>query len=257
MDFDYNCTRLRDRASPMRYLVLSDIHANLTALEACLAAAQGRWERILCLGDLADYGPDPNEVAERVRALAPTIIRGNHDKVVTGLSNLAVFNPLAQIAARWTHDQLLARKFQIPGRVARRPDVRRWTHAGSRRISTTRMSMSFSPAQAMGGLAESPSVVTFFGHTHYQGGFSYRDSQINVIQLRPEPGPKFAALRLEPGTRYLLNPGSIGQPRDGDPRAAFAIADLDHQVIEFLAWWPYDISAVQERVCKQPACPIR
>jgi len=68
-----------------------------------------------------------------------------------------------------------------------------------------------------------------------------------VIQLRPEPGPNFAALRLEAGTRYLLNPGSIGQPRDGDARAAFAIADIDHQVIEF---WrvPYDIAAVQKRM---------
>jgi diadenosine tetraphosphatase ApaH/serine/threonine PP2A family protein phosphatase len=70
-----------------------------------------------------------------------------------------------------------------------------------------------------------------------------------MIQLRPDHGPKFAALRMEPGTRYLLNPGSIGQPRDGDPRAAFAIADLDHQVIEY---WrvPYDIAAVQKRMEK-------
>jgi diadenosine tetraphosphatase ApaH/serine/threonine PP2A family protein phosphatase len=107
----------------------------------------------------------------------------------------------------------------------------------------------FVPSQAMGGLTESPTEVTFFGHTHYQGGFSYRAGQIGVIGLRPEPGPNFAALRLEPGTRYLLNPGSIGQPRDGDPRAAFAVADMDHQVIEF---WrvPYDIAAVQERMRK-------
>jgi diadenosine tetraphosphatase ApaH/serine/threonine PP2A family protein phosphatase len=70
-----------------------------------------------------------------------------------------------------------------------------------------------------------------------------------MIQLRPEHGTNFAALRMEPGTRYLLNPGSIGQPRDGDPRAAFAIADLDHQIIEF---WrvPYDIAAVQKRMEK-------
>jgi predicted phosphodiesterase len=230
----------------MRYLVLSDIHANLTALEASLAAAEGRWERILCLGDLADYGPDPNEVTERVRALAPTVIRGNHDKVVTGLSDLAVFNPLAQIAARWTHDQLRPENFKYLAELPAGPmslDGVTLVHGAFHDEDE----YVFSPAQAMGGLAESPSAVTFFGHTHYQGGFSYRDGQINVIQLRPEPGPKFAALRLEPATRYLLNPGSIGQPRDGDPRAAFAIADLDHQVIEF---WrvPYDISAVQERM---------
>src|SRR5579863_9664370 len=78
----------------MRYLLLSDIHANLTALDAALDAVKGRWERIYCLGDIVDYGPDPNEVAERVKALSPIIIRGNHDKAVAGLTDLHDFNPL-------------------------------------------------------------------------------------------------------------------------------------------------------------------
>ena len=127
-----------------------------------------------------------------------------------------------------------ARHFEIRRAIASRADVRGREYV-------------FVPAQAMGGLLESPTDVTFFGHTHHQGGFSYRGGQIDMIHLRPDHGPKFAALRMEPGTRYLLNPGSIGQPRDGDPRAAFAIADLDHSVIEF---WrvPYDIAAVQKRM---------
>jgi diadenosine tetraphosphatase ApaH/serine/threonine PP2A family protein phosphatase len=105
----------------------------------------------------------------------------------------------------------------------------------------------FAPAQALDGLLESPAAVTFFGHTHFQGGFSFRDNKLEVIQLRPESGANFAALRIEPNMRYLLNPGSIGQPRDGDPRAAFAIADMDHAVVEF---WrvPYDIESVQLRM---------
>src|ERR1700733_4539894 len=90
----------------MRFLILSDIHANATALDACLAAVKGRWERVVCLGDLVDYGPDPNEVTERVQALAPVIIRGNHDKVVAGLADLEEFNPVAQIAAQWTRQHL-------------------------------------------------------------------------------------------------------------------------------------------------------
>ena len=104
--------------------------------------------------------------------------------------------------------------------------------------------------QALASLLAAPDDVTFFGHTHFQGGFSYRNSRLEMIRLEPPPGgPSFAALRLETGTRYLLNPGSIGQPRDGDPRAGFAIADLDHGVVEF---WrvPYDIQAVQERMKK-------
>jgi len=230
----------------MRFLILSDIHANSTAFEASLAAAKGRWERVLCLGDVVDYGPDPNEVTERVKALDPFIIRGNHDKVVTGLGDMEDFNPVAQIAARWTRDQLkpdnLTYIAQLPAGTAH-TDGLTMVHGAYHDEDE----YVFAPLQAVSGLLESPSAVTFFGHTHYQGGFSYRDGQIGVIHLTPEPGPKFAALRLEPGTRYLLNPGSIGQPRDGDARAAFAIADLDHQVIEF---WrvPYDVAAVQERM---------
>jgi predicted phosphodiesterase len=230
----------------MRFLVLSDIHANSTALEASLAAAEGRWERVICLGDIVDYGPDPNEVTERVKALAPFIIRGNHDKAVTGLADLDDFNPVAQIAARWTRERLSPENLTYIAQLPAGP-----AHADGLTVVHGAYhdedEYVFAPVQAMGGLLESPSAVTFFGHTHHQGGFSYRSGHIGVIHLRPEPGPSFAAQRLDPGTRYLLNPGSIGQPRDGDPRSAFAIADLDHQVIEF---WrvPYDIAAVQGRM---------
>lgn len=230
----------------MRFLVLSDIHANSTALEASLAAAEGRWERVVCLGDIVDYGPDPNEVTERVRALDPYIIRGNHDKVVVGLADMEDFNPVAQVSARWTRQQLRPENAAFLKQLRAGP-------ASTGGLALVHGSYEdedeyvYAPAQAVAGLSESPSAVTLFGHTHYQGGFSYRAGQIHVIQLRPEQGLKFAALRLEPGTRYLLNPGSVGQPRDGDPRAAFAVADLDHQVMEF---WrvPYDVGAVQERM---------
>jgi predicted phosphodiesterase len=230
----------------MRFLVLSDIHANSTALEASLAAVEGRWERILCLGDVVDYGPDPNEVTERVKALRPFIIRGNHDKVVAGLADMAEFNPVAQVAALWTREHLnpdnstyIAQLPPGPAHTDGLTMVHGAYHDEDEYV--------FAPLQAVGGLLESPSTVTFFGHTHYQGGFWYRAGQIGVIHLTPVPGPNFAALRLDSGTRYLLNPGSIGQPRDGDPRSAFAIADLDHQVVEF---WrvPYDIAAVQGRM---------
>jgi predicted phosphodiesterase len=230
----------------MRFLVLSDIHGNSTALEAALAAAAGRWERMVCLGDIVDYGPDPNEVTDRLKELAPVMIRGNHDKAVAGITGLESFNPVAQLAAQWTREQLRPDNLTFIGGLPEGPatfDGITIVHGAFHDEDE----YVFAPAQALGGLMESPSPVTFFGHTHYQGGFSYRAGQINVIQLRPEYGPNFAALRLEPGTRYLLNPGSVGQPRDGDPRAAFAIADQEHQVIEF---WraPYDIAAVQKRM---------
>jgi predicted phosphodiesterase len=232
----------------MRYLIISDIHANLTALEACLAAVNGRWDRAFCLGDLVDYGPDPNEVTDFIKKLAPTIIRGNHDKAVAGITDLEDFNPIARVAAQWTRTQMEPANLdyisQLPaGPIS--PDGITMVH-GSYEDEDEYV---FVPGQAMGGLMESPTDVTFFGHTHYQGGFSYRAGQIGMIQLRPDHGANFGALRMESGTRYLLNPGSIGQPRDGDPRAAFAIADLEHHIVEF---WrvPYDIAAVQKRMEK-------
>jgi len=226
--------------------VISDVHANATALAAAVAAAEGRWERAVCLGDLVGYGPDPNEVVDRVRGLVTAVIRGNHDKAASGVTDVEDFNPVARSAVEWTRGQLS-------------PENRHYLHelpAGL--VETDGLALVhgavqdedeyvFAPAQALDGLLASPRPCTFFGHTHFQGGFSYRGERLEVIRLQPLAGATFAALRLEPGTRYLLNPGSVGQPRDGDPRAAFAIADLDHGVVEF---WrvPYDIGSVQERM---------
>jgi diadenosine tetraphosphatase ApaH/serine/threonine PP2A family protein phosphatase len=230
----------------MRILVLSDLHSNVTALDAVLDAAQDCWDLSVCLGDVVGYGPDPNEVTARLRELGTQTIRGNHDKAATGLMPTDDFNPVAKSAVDWTRAQL-------------KPDHLAWLSALPQGpLATDGLVLVhgafqdedeyvFTPEQALDGLLDSTAEVTFFGHTHHQGGFSYQDSQLEVLQIRPRPNEPFAALRIELPRRYLLNPGSIGQPRDGDPRAAFAIADLEHQVIEF---WrvPYDISAVQERM---------
>jgi predicted phosphodiesterase len=230
----------------MRILVLSDLHSNATALDAVLDAAKDRWDLPVCLGDVVGYGPDPNEVTERLRELGAQTIRGNHDKAVTGLMPTDDFNPVAKAAVDWTRAQL-------------KPDYLSWLSSlppgplATDGIVLVHGALQdedeyvFTPAQALDGLLDSTGEVTFFGHTHHQGGFSYQDAQLEVLQIRPRAGESFAALRIEAPRRYLLNPGSIGQPRDGDPRAAFAIADLEHQVVEF---WrvPYDIAAVQERM---------
>lgn len=230
----------------MRYLILSDIHANLTALEAALAASEGRWDKAVCLGDLVGYGPDPNEVTEKIRQLSATTIRGNHDKASCGIGNAEDFNPVAKKAAVWTQEQLKPENLEFLKKLPAGPvevDGISLIHGALRDEDE----YVFAPAQALQGLLEAPSDMSFFGHTHFQGGFSFRDNKLNVIQLRPGPGAGFAALQIAESTRYLLNPGSIGQPRDGDPRAAFAVADLSHKVVEF---WrvPYDVEAVQRRM---------
>src|SRR5580692_13133511 len=97
----------------MRYLILSDIHANLTALDTALAAAKGKWDKAVCLGDVVGYGPDPNEVIDRIREIDAITIRGNHDKAGSGLANAEDFNPVARNVALWTRDHL-------------RPENREW-----------------------------------------------------------------------------------------------------------------------------------
>jgi diadenosine tetraphosphatase ApaH/serine/threonine PP2A family protein phosphatase len=230
----------------MRILVLSDLHANATALEAVLAAARGRWGVSVCLGDVVGYGPDPNEVTARLRELGTQTIRGNHDKAVTGLMPTDDFNPIAKAAVDWTRAQIKPEHLEWLASLPQGPlatDGIVLVHGAFQDEDE----YVFTPAQALEGLLDSTAAVTFFGHTHHQGGFSYRDEQLDVLEIHPRARESFAALRIEPSRRYLLNPGSIGQPRDGDPRAAFAIADLDHQTIEF---WrvPYDLGAVQERM---------
>ncbi len=230
----------------MRILVLSDLHSNHTALTAALAAAKGRWDRAVCLGDVVGYGPDPNETTDALRELGGATIRGNHDKAVCGLMPMDDFNPVARAAADWTRAQLTPENLAFLSALPHGP------------LETEGLILVhgalydedeyvFTPAQALESLLDSSGALTFFGHTHHQGGFSHADSQLEVLTVRPRARENRFALQLDAKCRYLLNPGSIGQPRDSDPRAGFAIADLEHQVVEF---WrvPYDIAAVQTRM---------
>ena len=230
----------------MRLLIVSDLHANLTAFEAALAAVSGRWDAAVCLGDVVGYGPDPIEVSQKLQSLTQETIRGNHDKAVAGVMSSEDFNPVAKLAVDWTREVLSAELLQWLGALP----------AGPRKAQGVVMihgafqdedEYVFTPAQALEGLLDSSTTLSFFGHTHHQGGFSYHGSDIRLLPLRPRISESFSALHLEAGHKYLLNPGSIGQPRDGDPRAAFAIADFDHNIVEF---WrvPYDIPAVQNRM---------
>src|ERR1700683_965839 len=192
----------------MRYLILSDIHANATALEAALEAAKGRWDKALCLGDVVGYGPDPNEVIDKVRELGATTIRGNHDKAGSGIANADDFNPVARNVALWTRNQL-------------RPENRTWLEElptgpatvdgfslvhGAHRDEDEYV---FAPAQALDGLLDAASPITFFGHTHLQGGFAMRDNQVEALHVKVPGGAANAEIPIENDGTYLLNPGSI------------------------------------------------
>ncbi len=239
----------------MRYLILSDIHANLEALEAVLAQARGHYDRVVCLGDVVGYGPNPNEVIDRLQDLKPVaMVRGNHDKASCGIDSAEEFNAAARQAALWTREQLRAENLsylrQLPvgplrchtGNVKGDPFL--IVH-GSLRDEDEYL---FQPREAFESLKRAELPVTFCGHTHFQGGFALKESgRMEILRVSHAQGVAMAELKLEPGTRYLINPGSIGQPRDGDPRAAFAFFDPHRQQVEY---WrvPYDVGATQAKM---------
>jgi predicted phosphodiesterase len=234
----------------LRVLVISDIHANLEALEACLASAPA-YDVVVNLGDVVGYGASPNEVVDRSRELGKIFVRGNHDKAATGLIELSDFNPLAAASAVWTRDQLT-------------PEHHDWLHS----LPQGPLALEgFSQAQLVHGspadedayivslgdalvllIAES-APLTFFGHTHLQGGFFANGNSADGFrpEYRTVGQAESVSLQLKPATRYMINPGSVGQPRDGDWRAAFALFDTDAQVIHFHRA-PYNLKAAQDRI---------
>ncbi len=232
----------------MRYLILSDIHSNLEALEAVLAQARDNYDQVICLGDVVGYGPDPNAVIDRVRALAPVaMVRGNHDKASCGIDDAANFNLEARQAVLWTRQQLRADNLSFLRRLPAGPatcDHFQIVH-GSLRHEDEYVFLS---AEALESLKLAETTLTFCGHTHFQGGFLLKNTgRMEVLRVSLGLGVAFAALQLGPTARYLINPGSVGQPRDGDARAAFAYYESEKQVVEY---WrvPYDIAATQEKM---------
>src|SRR6202050_5746159 len=206
----------------MRYLVLSDIHANMSGLEAALKASEGRFDKVVCLGDVVGYGPDPNEVVDKIRALNAVTIRGNHDKAGSGLEDASDFNPVARAAAIWTHEILRPDNLEYLMNLPTGPielDGMSLVHGALRDEDE----YVFTQAQALEGLLEAPLPVTFFGHPHWQGGFILDETNVEVVRLKVPPGAGSAKIDIVDGKTYLLNPGSVGQPRDGDPRAGFAV----------------------------------
>jgi predicted phosphodiesterase len=232
----------------MRYLVLTDIHANLEALEACLADARVRgFDRTLVLGDLVGYGADPNAVIELILSLKPTaIVRGNHDKVASGIELAEGFNSVAKSAARWTLDALKpehrAWLAQLPTGPTIVNDLIEICHGSP----FDEDAYIFDELDAVRALKVSQRQLCLFGHTHYPVTFELSSESFETI------GPSAAAemqIPLRDGSTYLVNPGSVGQPRDGDPRAAYAVVDENEKRVELIRL-PYAVEDAQAKVVK-------
>ena len=234
----------------MRILVLSDIHANLEALDSCMAGAPS-FDAVVNLGDIVGYGASPNEVAERSRDLGNIFVRGNHDKAATGLIDLNDFNPMAAAAALWTREQLTSENLDWLGNLPHGPvslpdfpEVQ-LVHGSPNDEDEYVVSLG----DALAPLITLTSPLTFFGHTHLQGGFFANGSSADGFrpEYRTVGQAESVPLQLKPSTRYLINPGSVGQPRDGDWRAAFALFDTEAQVVHFHRT-PYNLKGAQDRI---------
>jgi diadenosine tetraphosphatase ApaH/serine/threonine PP2A family protein phosphatase len=235
----------------VRILIISDIHANLEGMDACLQAAPAH-DLVLNLGDIVGYGASPNEVTDRSRTLGKSFVRGNHDKACTGVSGVDGFNPVAGLAAMWTMRELSPQNLawlkalpQGPVKVEGLEQVQ-LVH-GSPLDEDDYIIVQ---RDAYEPLTKAPVAITFFGHTHIQGGFAVSAdgqwSTIRPLYTSKEKQESFE-LPLAPNAKYLLNPGSAGQPRDGDPRAAFLMYDTEKSAVTFHRM-PYDIKGAQQRI---------
>jgi predicted phosphodiesterase len=228
----------------MRYLILSDIHANWEALRAVLESADGRYDKIVCLGDVVGYGADPNPVIDWVRGHVKDVIRGNHDKACCGLEDTITFNPVARRAAEWTMSELTPENREYLRLLARGPlEVDGFLMVHGSVLDEDEYLID--PYDAVFQFPHVEGRLVFFGHTHVQGGFLLWDAA-----ERGQPAQSKSqgdVLRIVPGTTQLINPGSVGQPRDFVWQAGYAIYDSGRQIVEFQRC-DYDISTAQQKI---------
>jgi putative phosphoesterase len=232
----------------MRYAIISDIHGNLEAFETALAALSRRgYDSLIVLGDLVGYGADPNAVIDRVRSLNPlAVIRGNHDKVAAGVEDPEGFNSVARFAVQWTYEKLSASNRAYLAELPQGPlvidDVIEICHGSP----YDEDAYIFDELDALRALKSTRRPVCLFGHTHLPVAFELIEESERLDVLVPGPGTE-TMVELKSGVRYLVNPGSVGQPRDGDPRAAFALVDTARRELLMLRQ-PYAVEAAQAKV---------
>jgi predicted phosphodiesterase len=227
----------------MRYAILADIHSNLTALEAVLAdlANAGGADEVWCLGDTVGYGPDPHECLEIVRARCSLCIAGNHDLAAIRQIDTQTFNEDAASAAHWSHRQLDPEEIRFLSGLPLKLEKGDFTlvHGSPREPVWEYVT---SAREAQDNFAYFKTRYCLIGHSHLAQYFKY--GELNSIG---QPGAG-AELKLA-AQRYIVNPGGVGQPRDSDPRAAYAVYDSRSDSL-FFQRVSYDIAAVQTRMQK-------
>ncbi len=227
----------------MKYFIFSDIHGNIEALEAVLRQIDDfRPEKVICLGDVVGYGPNPNECVQRVKEVTDFTIMGNHDHAVLGLTDIAYFNPYAKIAVLWTRETLTEDNFLILNDYLFQKSVDNLLFVHSTPLHPERWDYIFHPLEGKYYLQHLAEQMCFIGHSH-QPVYFEEDHDGQVIFDRQ---PSFS-LPIQEGCKYIINDGSVGQPRDGYPDAAYATYDSDEGLVE-VKRLSYDIEETQRKM---------
>lgn len=236
----------------MQVLILSDIHANLTALEAVLEDAAGSYEGVWCLGDTVGYGPWPDECVARIRDLGATAVIGNHDWAALGRMDVDDFNPEARRAVLWTAEHLSEEnKKWLAGLPSEPVEAQGYTLThGSPRDPIWEYVLY--PAVAVANLDHFKTPYCLVGHTHVPALHLVAPGEVKIAMSAPKYGTQMA---LSEAGRGIINPGSVGQPRDNDRRAAYALLDTEKGM-----WGPrrveYNIEKTQRKM-RQEGLPDR
>ncbi len=232
--------------------VISDIHANLHALYAVMADFQGeQCDAVVCLGDVVGYNAYPQECVNEIRALGCPVVKGNHDDEVVNLENTRM-NRIARMAMEWTRAQLDEESLTWLRRLSlQRIDRAKFTMVHSSLDLPQAWNYILNANDATGNFLRQFQPLCFHGHTHqarvftWEGGraFEHSDYWMQLVQ----EGETTVQLDLESGRKYFINVGSVGQPRDGDPRACYAIYDSDAATVR-LRRVVYDVAGAQQAV---------
>jgi len=225
----------------VRLAILSDIHSNLEAFEAVLADARAReCTQFVCLGDVVGYNANPHECVERVREMDCPIVKGNHDEQASLIESSRDFNELAEHAIEWTRDNLTEQDKEWLRGMRFQRQVRDFTIVHATLDTPAQWGYVFNNLDAAASFTYQHTAVCFFGHTHVPMAF-IRDEGIKRVRIEQ--------LRIDMTKKYFINTGSVGQPRDGDWRAAYCIYHVDKNVVEQRRV-KYDLATAQKKIIK-------
>lgn len=224
----------------MKFAIFGDIHANLHALEAVLADAREQaCTHFVCMGDVVGYNAFPHECLEIVRALECPVVKGNHDEQASMFGFQEGFNPLAEEAMNWTREHLTEADKEWLRALRLQRQVRDFTIVHATLDTPHKWGYVFNQLDAAASFSYQHTSLCFIGHTHAPKAY-IRDGSVRTIPM-DEP------LQLQAGKKYLVNVGSVGQPRDGDWRAAYCIFDTASNILT-LRRIQYDLAAAQKSV---------